>query len=521
MMETNIPNISDIEIGSSDAVQETKEIDFGKYYYDIGNCYSKLRNKRSKFLLEGRKGTGKTMLINYFKLKLESDDVRQNVKIISYDTLAADKLNTLNYDEIKDSEAESFWRYVLLYEFSKMLVTKKEKLFTRKKRKILSNLIEQINSNFESIITETNSSATVGVEHAGILSLNGSLGEKTKVAQKKSKYYANIATLEKNFLNLLKSTKQNYYLILDDLDELDAQASLDHSEHTKKFALLIIGLIKAINSLNNRMFAVNKENDCRIIATLRSDVVDLIQPYGRNINKITGRSGAAIVLSWDSTIINENPVHTELGTMVMHRIKAAVPQYRSIDDKDLFKLLFPLIQDNNDFSNNNSPFNYIVNRTFQRPRDLVLYLNSCKEVFINSEQKNFNLNCVKKGLREYADQFYNELENEISILPNKEELMGIISKIAERKQASFTFDSFFSAYNTNQDMDKGHMQSLFNDLYRLGVLGNSWRTHSHKTGGNKWVPRYEFSYRANGTKEANFTQRFVVHLALRQHFNLN
>ena len=64
---TNIDviNLKSVFFGNSDGKNESKNENFLNTFFDYNNMYSEL--KSGKFLILGSKGSGKTLLLEYFK----------------------------------------------------------------------------------------------------------------------------------------------------------------------------------------------------------------------------------------------------------------------------------------------------------------------------------------------------------------------------------------------------------------------------------------------------------------------
>ncbi|HHQ6001836.1 TPA: hypothetical protein ACSRWF_003731, partial [Morganella morganii] len=77
------PKISAFKFGEIYGESEAQYLDnYSKYFYDLNNSLDKL-NKKNKMVVIGRKGTGKTLLVNVFcekKLKQNKIAVVESLK---------------------------------------------------------------------------------------------------------------------------------------------------------------------------------------------------------------------------------------------------------------------------------------------------------------------------------------------------------------------------------------------------------------------------------------------------------
>ena len=139
----------------------------------------------------------------------------------------------------------------------------------------------------------------------------------------------------------------------------------------------------------------------RIITTFRKDVIDQMQFYGNNLNKYVSDNG--ITLGWYSPLITTHPQRSELGKLVLHKVRASVPEYNGIEDEELFNLIF----EKN--SKKMHPFKFIVERGFGRPRDVIKYLDIVSDTF--PDYKKITHRMVNEVQAEYSSWFYSEISN--------------------------------------------------------------------------------------------------------------
>lgn len=114
-------SVSKINFGDIDGREEAKLDNFEALFYEKDNYYLDLMNS-SKFLILGRKGTGKTILVNYLKKKnIPNPDVFINLLDIS--DVTSKKLQIFHNEDIQKDEMDSFWEYVFLLEFSEQIIS--------------------------------------------------------------------------------------------------------------------------------------------------------------------------------------------------------------------------------------------------------------------------------------------------------------------------------------------------------------------------------------------------------------
>ena len=119
--------LGDIDIGKADGESESTDRKFMDMFYTGNNKVKELIDK-SKFIISGRKGTGKTVLARYF-LKKESSE--RNLLCSEYTKLKDISLHELIEfgDKIVDRKMMyNFQRFYIYKEFIEILLKNKKKL---------------------------------------------------------------------------------------------------------------------------------------------------------------------------------------------------------------------------------------------------------------------------------------------------------------------------------------------------------------------------------------------------------
>lgn len=109
-------SVSSFKLGEVDGKKEARDPDFEQLFY-LGDGYYDELEEQNKYIIIGRKGTGKSVLINYYKKQIDKKD-NAFCKIISVPSFMKKKLRTFDYDKLNTEELEEFWKYVLLRELS-------------------------------------------------------------------------------------------------------------------------------------------------------------------------------------------------------------------------------------------------------------------------------------------------------------------------------------------------------------------------------------------------------------------
>lgn len=286
-------------------------------------------------------------------------------------------------------------------------------------------------------------------------------------------------------MNFLQNNKIRYTIFYDDMDSLEEYMEMD------AFKSLIKSMIYAAGEINLELSDFSKT---KIVILLRSDVVSLLQYEGNNINKTITDLGVEI--KWFNPNIEEGLIDHPLMRMVLHKIK------NSFSDKDislekLKELYFP----------DEKAFKYVMERSFGRPRDIILYFQEYQEYY-GSDQE-FTVKHMQKTEKTYSTKFYEELSNEIRMTGRQEQFKIIFNNISNRGYSGFKFRQL-EQYMSKRGEDTSELLSDLSVMVDMGILGTGLK--------NKKV---EFSYRDNLVKSVTEETRFILHYALKKHFSIN
>ena len=158
--------IADLDFGKADGKKESRKMNFESLFYDGDGYYQRLCED-DVYLVIGRKGTGKSLLTRYFK-KVKEKTSFNYCEIIETNKFMRKKLKTFNYEEIQNQEMTTFWRYVFLTEFGRMINSKNTYL--------LYDMSAMEEKNFTTVsIKEEDVEELNGKISAGLSALNASI----------------------------------------------------------------------------------------------------------------------------------------------------------------------------------------------------------------------------------------------------------------------------------------------------------------------------------------------------------
>lgn len=500
--------LSDIDLGSIDGEEESSSENFSRLFYTQNSKYSDIM-KRSKFIISGRKGTGKTILANYIVKEL--DDEKNTIsKIFNKSDFNLQKLIDLDYRDLKTEEMSLFWKWFFLLQIAKNLLalnTWKSKIpFLIEKK--LKNFLDtkypddifklkdfsQINSSKHALKSQHKKSGS---------QINGEAESSSSKSKNyiHKEYYELLEILENLVFQSLEK-KSEVFLIFDDLDELDEELIKD-----SYYFKMIKSLIETVKDLNLKFNRIKKKNT-KIIILLRSDILETIHEYSSNSNKFVTLGETR--LYWIAKDY-QHPADHELMDLILHKIQNSVPYFKDVDKKTIYKTLFPKKIARKEV------IDYLLNYSFGRPRDVIRYLQLI--IIANGNATYFDPSYFKECAKDYSKWFYQELLNEISIRPNKNEIIDGIKLIKNIKKLNMSYTDINDFYEL-QKSDYPHIQNLkkvLKELFQLGVIGNTWVHSNTAKGANKY--RYSWGYRDDSPNDPDFSNNFVVHYGLKKFFS--
>lgn len=500
--------IDDLYFGNANGDMESKRPEFENLFYKGNNKYRTIMFDKTKFIVSGQKGTGKTIMGKYIDYTCKKEN--RSCKILNRNDLLLHKLIELENIDLNKDDYAAFYIWFILRELSKVIIstnvnTKNKSLLDKILIKIKYSYYKFKLKRFFDIRYDKN--GNYGCEK---YDSSGEATGKGTVFSLVKKF--NATKIKKKFYKVIEPVKELVYkcmryndiiLILDDLDELDTSKKLN-----EETSLLIINLINAIREINEDLYNISKDSLSKIILLIRTDILDTINKHSSNLAKI--RTDSEVNLYWIDK--KEEPTQHMLMQMIIHKIRQTAIEFKDKDDNDIYEKLFPEYIDKKDM------VTYLIDYSFGRPRDIITYLNIIKDKF--GDKDKFLSGMFTECRSDYSLAFKRELYNELCIHKDAnytDELFQLLSDYGKR---TFKFEQIRYYYDNNKD-SYPHIKSLeecINICYRFGILGNSRRNTSKKKNAPKYL--YSWAYRKDGNSNANFDISFTVHFGLRKALSL-
>ena len=343
-------DLRNVSFGKDDAAIEARQGFLGKVFLKT-SFYHRVRN-RQKFLVTGRKGSGKSAICFSIKDALEAEG--RNAIFITTRLLSVPKMQQIKGTAINDQERfESSWRYIFLVKIAIELIRlvdlreqdfshfdSQERRQLREVRIFLSRNNEIDKDVWQKLISFLNIFSKFSAKLPGGMEA----GIETRQIETVRDLSNMLDKFEECILALLNKSKIFGTTIL--VDEVD-----DIWDSTEESKPLIIGLLNAVRKLNSSL-----NPNIAILLFLRSDIWDGLSFSDKDKFRSEDER-----ISWSED---------DLKQLIVIRAKISANLDHSLSDADqVWDALFE-----KQVGSQNS-FEYIVDRTLKRPREVIQFCN--------------------------------------------------------------------------------------------------------------------------------------------------
>lgn len=466
-----------------------------------------------RYYIVGLKGTGKTALLKYIQLCIEEKSKAETSFILfksdfsdddksAFSKAAGCVVNTTT-DEIKDFT--DVWLWYIHRQIVNIITTRDltNRVFVnnddwnRYKTCILAPKLGDEKSGLMRLLPKLKRG---NIEVVGdFAAAKGKLGlefewvDNTKSTVK----FSDIVKQANTLFNRLKPVHNPtpIYIFFDEL-ELSFNKSKQYQIDTR----LIRDVIVAINKINS--IARNLHYPVYTITSIRSEVLTAVETSGKEINKPITDYG--LILKWPQK--GDDSKYHPLMNIITKKIQASykLKEMPIPSDNEIWDKYFPTeIGDK-------SIYEYLLNRTWYRPRDIVRLL-------LTAQNHSPQSTCFSQGIlvsinRDYSTECWKEQIEELRAKYNETEIDGI-KQILLAIECPFSFielnnrcimkKEFYASVSTL--LNKYKLADILSDLYRIGIIGNTGQ-------------KMRFSFR--GDDELLIDKDMTIHPALWSHLSV-
>lgn len=431
----------------------------------------------SNCFITGYKGTGKTALLYYLEYLIKSeaphactsfvffkDEFTETKKqqytgfsqrIISSITFGADPLlDTTDFEYIwrwlffkrivSDNEdySENLFENDENWQKFKSIVDKIQAPTDRKKNVILSKI--KLAVPLKDPMSQTAVAPELEVDFSN-----------TQNSYSYTKFISLLDEAEKQIPNL-RRTETPYYIFVDELEAYYGDADI-----FKRDLWFIRDLLFSVKRLNGILCKLN--NKTKIVCSARVEIINAIQRFivTKEVNKIVNGFEVPIIWNYSNTTSYLHPIIQVLLKRIALSEGNEDPDY-----KEIYGKWFP------EKIHNIEPANYILNNSWNKPRDIVRLISSAQSTF-KSNEKMFNQSVFDAIRKQYSVNSLSEIKEELRALYTSDEIDLIVTCFTGFKA---TFSTIELKKHIHSNFADTFLETRYNnmiaDLYRLGFLGN-------------------------------------------------
>lgn len=384
--------LADIDLGGIDAESDTRLAD---YFINTPYVDSVTVGRRTLFL--GRKGAGKSAVFGQLeRIVKEAGAQYTRVVKITPDQYAWSALRDYTEQGILPEQAHAnAWKLTLAIEIAGCLADDDvdcvgdAEIAQKALRKFLQ-------SNFGRIDPGFYSAATAVVKNLTSFNLSAfGFGVGAKIGKPNQALTPSIIGTLFDFIGRV-AAEIPVIVALDRLDD-----SWDGSDESRS---LLVGLLKAAKDINDRYDTEGNDDGIRVITFLRSDIYDVLTFDDKDKHRPTEQN-----LVWTAT---------ELRDMVQRRLPP------NLGVGELFE---PGVM-----RGSVEPFNYMVKRTFLRPREVLQFMQECMALARSDGDYITKLD-VRAAENRYSRWKVDDLKQEFSkAIPDFGELLEVFRQEVQR-----------------------------------------------------------------------------------------
>jgi len=437
------------------------------------NSYNEIKDFE-KFIVLGRKGTGKTAIFKRFLSNKDHTLFSFGHTFSDYPWHYHDKqakIGVPNFDKFTHS-----WKYLILMSLSKILLNHDQSLpYNDKSLEYLSKI--------ESFIVDTYGTRDPDVTQ---------IFTPSKKLKLKSNFTIDLAILKGSLtpeglpmeylptviqeinLNLIEyiigslNPEHSYHILFDQLD-------LGFDPKNPDYNNRVIGLLLAAKEINR--IAKEKGKRLSIIVFLRDDIYNSLKFEDKN--KLTQSS--TTIIEWDK------PGSHSLKELLERRLTELLREKpnENIIWEDVF-------DESQLMTGKQSKYSYITDRTFLRPRDAIQFCNEIlKSHNLNEDRESLISNKeINDAKADYSKYFLDELDDEIhKHVPKYENILEIIKSIGYHQ---FDMEDFENAIKKKRSLFSEEITTYdsLKNLFEFSIIGY-YKAGGSGYGGSEYIFKYK------------------------------
>lgn len=449
-LSSNLREISELQkINFGEFIAEHEISGLEDYYIETASTQNLVKSEHN--IIIGRKGSGKTATLYHLKQILDSD-VRNHVCLIKPINFEIDGLISL-YNKLEDEFEkgyiiESIWKFLIYSEIAKSLYarTRERPLYSKNHSDFEFESFVESNKN----IILTDFSTRIEQEIESLLGINENSQGNFRIKVSEILHETILTELKQHIVNIINKSGKLVILI----DNLDKSWKKDSNlEIMSKFILGLLGVVGRVT----KEFKAHKNNDYKftfhLSLFLRSDIFKYIMKTAREPDKIEYSR-----LSWNDSQTLLRIIEARFEVLTPLNVKA----------EDLWEKFLPpnveciLTKE------------YILGNIFPRPRDLIFFLTSAKNIAVSRGHKRIQDSDLISAYKEYSNWVFKSIivENGISIKQMEDFMYNLMGESRILTKESIRGFANSSGILIEEDVN---LEKFISHLTSLTILGSETR----------------------------------------------
>ncbi|WP_261624317.1 P-loop ATPase, Sll1717 family [Nesterenkonia marinintestina] len=422
--------LGDLDIGEIDA-----ESDAGLDDYFVRTPFVDRAMEGRRTLFLGRKGSGKSALFGQLPRLVREAGQNRVVISITPDHYAWSALKDYKEQGLLAEQAHTnAWKLTLAIEVA-TAVTSLKLTWTTGTRRSVDKLQKFLEDNFGTInpgIADTAKSILKGLNSFNFSAFGFGVG----MSSDPNNEQALTPALASQIFTVIGDAVCEIGVMVT-IDRLDD--SWDGSEEAKS---LLVGLLKASKEINSQLSKRTGDLGLRILVFLRSDIYDVLQFDDKDKHRPT------------QTPIEWTP--TELAQMLDARLPDGIVVGQLFEEGTMRGSI--------------APFNYIVKRTFLRPREVLQFLDECINI-AGLDAVEISKADVQYAEKRYSSWKVDDLRQEyIKVFPDFNRLLECLRQGVHRYDSLDELTQLLESKDPEL-VDKYGARFLLEKLFEYSVIG--------------------------------------------------
>lgn len=452
--------LQEVKFGDIDGMYD---LDLEEYFID--RDYFEGLFEKNNFFVIGRKGTGKSALYNWIHT---TSSKKGNICInILFNEFPFQRLL-----ELKDNSFAQPYQYqticknMILGQFAYSIVTDENHLDNDEYKQLVYYINNFIGRGVDDCFRKTINKVR---EKSGSLNLE-------KISLAKTNCVEETYGFDDTDLNQINSVLQRiivhylkiypcstrFIIQIDGIDENYNQVTAFEGK-INDYMQLIISLMKSVYGIN-QAFYKDKINIAKCVVYLRSDIFNSIHEFDPESARWEQHT---MTLSWVITARNKW-LYNDLRKLINTRITCSIAYMNGYDGFSELINYRAVCLNNKSGLLERHLFEYIVNRTFHRPRDIIQFMIKLQEA--SKQEGELNYTSFSLAEKNYSLWFLSEITNEISPkIKNIKALFSFLRTIGSKPINQSTFKKKYEKFQAQIGLP---VEELLEYLYSIAIISN-------------------------------------------------